>query len=161
MALEKLVIAPDKSGYSLEDGPEVLSTKLDGGFSRYRKDILNAAFNVNMTWTLDDSEYRYLRTFFKAITQSGALPFKIDLLVDTAELVECIAYFVPKTFGLKSHTGLTYVVGATLECKKVDDTPVNPDYVYWYNAFNGIVFYYEDLLNTIVNIRLPQHLPGV
>ena len=118
MTLQFCYIPPDQNGYAFTDGKEVLSVQLDGGASRYRKDILNANVNVTVQWTVDRDQYNFLRVFYKKRTESGSLPFMIDLYLDDPyTLTTHVAHFVPGTFGLKSQKGLSFVVGATLEVK--------------------------------------------
>lgn len=161
MPLTKCNLAPEKQGYTHQDGNEVISVALDGGLSRTRKDKINAAMTVSVQWSCDKITYNYMRSFYRGVTESGALPFLIDLLIDDAcTLTEVEARFVPGTFRLASHSGINYIITATLEIK----SPVGSGNIaYWLNEFNMNDYnamFYEDELNTVVNTILPVDLPA-
>ena len=115
MPLPKLTLRPDQAGYSVGDPDEIVATKLDGGASRQRRDVLGGALPVTAQWTLGPTEYAAWQDFVRDATGYGAEPFLCDLILDGASLQECKAQFVPRSRKLVSHRGLTYVVGAQLE----------------------------------------------
>jgi len=117
----KLLLIPESAGYAVDRGQEVLSVKLDGGASRMRKDIIGAAFDVNVAWKLDPEQYDYLNAFFRTATARGSLPFTIDLVLDKTEYQTVTARFVPKTLKLTGQQGLSYFMSATLEV----EAPIN------------------------------------
>ena len=86
MALVELIIPPDQASYSVTDGKEVVATQLDGGAARYRRDILGATSRVAVQWTIGPDSYRYLRSFYRAVTVGGSNPFNIGLLLDEPEI---------------------------------------------------------------------------
>ncbi|RLC78863.1 MAG: hypothetical protein DRI61_09080 [Chloroflexi bacterium] len=113
--MDTLSLTPNQAGYGFSDGDEVLSVKLDGGASRYRKDIANASKTVSVVWTLGPTDYATFRTFFRDTVSSGALPFLIDLLVETENLVTYKAYFVVGSVKSGQNSGKTFTVSAQLE----------------------------------------------
>lgn len=115
----KLVTTPDSSGYSVTPGSEVIGTKLDGGASRTRVDILNAASTVTCQWTLGPEDYEYLRMFYSLNVYNGGEQFLIDLILDSAELTEYRAKIIPDTWKLVSQSGLQYVVSCNLEIEAI------------------------------------------
>lgn len=115
MNLSKFVLPPDNSSYSAADGKETVATQLDGGAARYRRDILGATSTVNCSWILDPDEYKYLRSFYRALTLKGSKPFLINLILDEPTLTEHKAYFIPGSVQLTGQKGLTYWVTAQLE----------------------------------------------
>ena len=121
MAVDKLLIPPSSSTYTMQDGSETASVQLAGGASRYRKVVSNAASYLECEWVVGPTDYTYLRAFYNTSTKQGSLPFLIDLVIDLPELTEHNAFFVVDTFQLKSVVGLTYTVGARLEV-----TPTRP-----------------------------------
>lgn len=148
-----MIIPPDQSGYSVTDGNEVIAVKLDGGASRYRRDVLGATSTVTVQWSVDPDVYRYLRAFYKTATANGSTPFLIDLLLDEPSLTEHKAYFVPGSMRLQSQKGLEYIVAAQLEV-----TPDLPDTAY----DEGIVLMFEEYGNgTPVFINELEHLVNV
>lgn len=160
MTLVKFILPPDQQGYSFQDPSETLQAELDGGVSRFRRDKLNGAYKLNVSWTLNQQEYTYARAFYRGTTQSGALPFLIDLYTDLGDqLLEHEVHFIPGSFGLKSQRGNSFVVGATLEVKPYEIGQESEDYVYLVNTYG---FDYADLLDPldpIVNTALPNDLP--
>jgi len=154
-ALTKFVLPPDNSAYSVTDGIETVATQLDGGASRYRRDIMGSTSRVMVAWNVGPAEYTYIRSFYKAVVASGSLPFEIDLLLDEPRLTTHKAYFRPGSMVLNSQKGLTYFVTAELEVYPLPVSEFAADYVFMYNEFGAGFAYWEDRLNTIVNVDLP------
>lgn len=121
--MAKLLFRPTRDGYSAQRGQEVLAVQLDGGASRFRRDILNAPFRVTTSWQCNPEQYNYLNAFYRTATEHGSSPFEIDLFLDNADYVEYTAKFIPASFKLDSQSGLTYYVSAELEVEK----PFDPD----------------------------------
>lgn len=159
MAISKLIIPPDNSSYTVADGKEVVSTVLDGGAARYRRDILGATSTVSVTWILGRDEYKYLRSFYRGVTQKGALPFLIDLVLDSFELTEHKAYFLPGSMQLTGQKGLTHWVSAQLEVYPKEDID-NGDFASVYSEFGNIPNFLlnEDILQVVVNELWPEVL---
>jgi len=159
MTLLKFAIPPDNNGYSFTDGEEVLSVALQGGASKYRLDILNANIRLNVQWTLDRNQYNYIRAFYKSVLISGSLPFLLDLYVDNPfELTEHECYIIPKTFGLKSQKGLSFVVGCSLEVKPVAMTSENLNTGLVYGLFQEFSEDYCLSFDDITNVQLDEDL---
>jgi hypothetical protein len=155
--MEKFQILPDSTGYSVTDGKEVISIQLDGGASRYRRDILNANSKVTCQWSFDRDEYQYMRAFYKTTTSNGSIPFLIDLILDESALTEHQAYFVPGSMALREQRGHLYLVSAELDVK-----PIPRDVLYdeslvmiWSNYYpDPLVFL--NALEQLVNVDLPK-----
>lgn len=163
MNLSKFVLPPDNSSYSAVDGKETVATQLDGGAARYRRDILGATSTVNCSWILGPDEYKYLRSFYRALTLKGSKPFLIDLILDEPTLTEHKVYFIPGSVQLTGQKGLTYWVTAQLEVY-----PAEIDYTYeagfaalygdlgenWASIFPVI----ENEFDAVVNWEMPGYL---
>jgi hypothetical protein len=120
MPLPKLTLAPDQSGYTAGTAEnEILSVKLDGGFSRYRRDQLRSTFNVDVQWTVGPVQYAYLRAFYRTAVNQAEEVFEIDLQADDPVMRTYEAHFVPGSFKLSAVTGNQYTVGASLEVKPI------------------------------------------
>lgn len=158
MSLTQFAIPPDQATYSVKDGKEVVATKLDGGAARYRRDILGSTSRVSVQWTVGPEKYRYIRSFFRAIVESGSLPFNIDLILDDIYLTTHKSYFVPDSMTLVSQMGLTYVVTAELEVCPAPVSIYAVDYVTFYNEFEDYFRLYESMLNDIMNAAFPEVL---
>lgn len=156
--LIELVIPPDQAGYAASDGSEVVSAKLDGGASRRRRDIIGATSTVNVAWTCNEPKFKYLRSFYRAVTQSGATPFNVGLLLDEPEITMHKAYFVSGSMQLQSQRGLTYVVVAQLEVYPLPVKQSDANYVEFYNALGE---YEPSKLHKLVNFDFPSFLKNV
>lgn len=112
---DRLEITPDKVSYGVVAGNTVGRTKVQGGASRYRRDLLGANPTVRAQWTFTGDEYGYFMLFWRAATQRGALPFTMDIFIESASIAEHTCYFIPDTLQLVSQSGDTFVVAASLE----------------------------------------------
>lgn len=155
--MEKLSLTPSKDGYSSEDGVGVIRNRLDGGLSRYRRDILNPSRSVSVRWHLDPAGYQFLRTFYSGGTKEGSVPFLIDLLLDEPTLTEHTAYFVPGTLRLSSVEGLTHEVSAELEVRPaVRDEEFDAVFVAVFNQYGTGSAEALNIFEKLSNIDLPN-----
>lgn len=146
-------IAPDSANYTETAGVDVVSTKLDGGFSAFRLDKLGSASDVTVTWSVGTGDYNYLRAFFR---QTKAQPFTINLVLDDAAQDTYTAYFQPGTFGIQSVSGETYIVQATLEVQPNDeDDDYDLSLIAVINDFGERAAYDLGLLSNLVNVIWP------
>jgi hypothetical protein len=106
---------PDQNGYKHSQSPTVVSVQLDGGASRTRLDKLGAVYRVPVQWTGDNNMYDYMMAFYRTATAFGSLTFTIDLMIDSSNMTEYVAKFVPESFQLSSQSGFTFIVAAELE----------------------------------------------
>lgn len=120
-----LPLPPDQSGYQVQDGTTTIAVKLDGGGSRVRSDQLGAAFTITVQWTLNLKNFNYLRAFYRTAVNFGALPFFLDLMLDSGAMQTYLCRFLPGTFNLISQSGATWVQGATIEA--MPDASLTPD----------------------------------
>lgn len=163
MNLSKMVLSPDNSSYSVTDGEEVVTTKLDGGAARYRRDLLGSTSTVGVSWILRPDQFKYIRSFYRALTLKGSKPFLIDLILDEPTLTEHKAFFIPGSMQLTNQSGHTYYVSAQLEVY-----PAEIDYdaevafaalfaeygASWQTAFP----IFENAFNIEINSTLPEIL---
>lgn len=159
MSITKFTIPPDNSSYSVTDGKEVISVALDGGASKYRRDIIGASSIVDVQWVCDRDEFHYIRAFYRSLLGKGSEPFSIDLILDSALPAPHKAYFIPGSMVLTGQKGLSYYVSARLEVEPIeinDETEI--DYVHIFNEFGRNFLNYEDRLHTIVNHLWPEVL---
>lgn len=122
----KLNLHPQKSGYAVNFGSEIISTNENGPVGVYRRSYLNAARRVPVKWLTEAAGYNYLQSAYRNFVMSGGEPFLIDLLMDEQDLTEHRACFVPGSFGLSEQRGDAYTVSAILE---VESAPYVGDYV--------------------------------
>jgi hypothetical protein len=122
--MQKFTIPPESESYSVKDGLSFVSVALEGGLSRRRADVINAASKARVRWSFDRAEYDYFRAFFDTATMKGSLPFTLDLVVDKHYRQEYICAFVEDTLELSELSGHSYRVSAELEV-----IPKRPDHV--------------------------------
>lgn len=156
--MQKLILRPDQENYQLEEGVSVVASKLLGGGSRQRMDILYAPAKLTCQWTVDEDEYNYMKTFYRFIGD-GTQPFLMDLLVNDSVLTEHTCRFYPNTFKLAAVKGRMYKITATLEVelKRYDDA-LDEGLVTSYEAFLNEGSSAYALLATIVNVDMPANL---
>lgn len=154
--MHKLSLAPDENGYTANDGEGSLSSKLDGGASKYRKTYMNAPTKVTCQWTCNASDYAYLRTFYN-IHEYGTKPFLMDLVMHTPYLDEYEVRFIANTFRLTKVQGDSYIVRADLEVIPNDpDATYDEGFVVSYEAFGEDATYAFGLLETLVNVNFDE-----
>lgn len=122
--MQKFTIPPESESYSVKDGVSFVSVALEGGLSRRRADVINAASKAKVSWSFDRAEFDYFRAFFDTATMKGALPFTLDLVVDKHYRQEYVCAFIEDTLELSEVSGHSYRVTAELEV-----IPKRPDHV--------------------------------
>jgi hypothetical protein len=154
----KLIIPPDNSSYNVTDGDSVVSVKLDGGASRYRSDKLGASSTVDVTWIVDKAGFEYLRAFYRGVTVSGALPFMIDLILDSSNVTEHKSYFKQGTFKLVDQKGLSYTVIALIEAEPLPFNQSDSALTLLNYEFGSSWLNYESIFNDLLNITFHSDL---
>ena len=122
--MQKFTIPPESESYSVKDGVSFVSVALEGGLSRRRADVINAASKAKVSWSFDRAEFDYFRAFFDTATMKGSLPFTLDLVVDKHYRQEYVCAFIEDTLELSEVSGHSYRVTAELEV-----IPKRPDHV--------------------------------
>lgn len=160
--MTKLTICPDVASYTTGDGLEVVSTQLDGGAPRIRRDVLGAWASVSVQWTVTPFGMKYLRAFYRAQTVSGSLQFEIDLRLDDEVPTEHTALFMPSSMQVSPIDTLNYSVTAQLYVQPRATTQDDLDYVDLYNlygeAFVTQLPYIANELDQIVNVKFPSDM---
>jgi hypothetical protein len=114
--LPSFALIPDSAAYNAQGGTETLSTKLQGGLGRYRREQLGASDTITVQYTCNPIRYQYARSFYREATQMGSEPFQAQLLLDAPTLSDYKCYVVAESgFRLPNQVGLTYTVTLTLE----------------------------------------------
>lgn len=148
MALEKLQLLPEQSGYSYTSKNDVIATQLDGGLSRKRKDIARAANEVQCQFVLNPSQYQYFMAFYQAATHRGVTNFLIDLLLEQPYLEEKEAAFVPDSISVENR-GLSFSVSVVLEVTASEDVELAEAIMLLYDpkGANSTLLSLEQLVN--------------
>lgn len=92
-----LQFPPVRDGYSFVKGYGYITTKLEGGAMRVRKDLLEPAHSVSLNWVLRETEYTEFMGFFETILEQGSLPFLAELLGDLS---------IPNTYKCRCSDGV-------------------------------------------------------
>lgn len=157
--MNKLFLRPNSSGYAVSPQSEVVSTELDGGMSRSRRDKLGMPSLVNVAWMLDEQGFEYLNAFFFTVLKSGTLPFLCDLLLDHPALTEHTCKFVPGSFKPISNTS-AFIFNATaqLEVKpNPRDEAADILLVAYYEASGGGSFDLAGALARLATVTIPAN----
>lgn len=158
--MNKLILRPDRSGYSASIGGDVLSVRLAGGFGRYRRDFCKSTSTISCTWRLTSSRYKYFRSFYTSKINKGASPFLIDLILDDPEPLEYTAYIVPDTLQVTNPEFNIYEVSCELEVQPIDDYDTG-DFASIFEEFGDTWRVFLDIINTETNQTLPSILGGL
>lgn len=105
---------PEKSSYVYNVNRDVVEVELDGGLSRRRRDIVGSASRIDCTFFLLPYEYQYFMAFYRNYLKRGAIPFKLELLLEQPYLEKVTASIVANTLQMKQ-IGLNYEVQVQLE----------------------------------------------
>lgn len=128
--MEQLFVVPQQSGYSVQEaGNAWLSTELDGGLPRTRRDLFDPEPIVSVQWMLGITYYTYLTEFYRANAARDFEPFLTNLYLDTSQLVLHQVRFVPRSFALTKQVGDQYYVSAKLAVKLTRTDDSWPPYV--------------------------------
>jgi len=111
----KLNYTPNQASYSLDTRQETIAIPLEGGTSRYRRDIIDAATIANVSWVLNTTEYADFREFYKLTTAAGTTSFKIDLAINYGTLEEYDARIIPDSLSTSRYADGFFRVQAQLE----------------------------------------------
>lgn len=157
--MQKLMLRPNSSGYSVTSGNEIVSAQTAGGPSRSRRDFLGAPSVVNVAWMLDELGFEYLNAFFRGVTEKGALPFLCDLLLERAFLQEYTCKFVPGSFKPVSSTAaFTFNATAQFEVLPLPDNDYLDASIVAYFEYSGGSFTIANRLSHSVNVVAPEEL---
>ena len=113
----------DVKGYAINYEDGTFRTKVEGGFSKYRRDQLHLAHTVTATVSVGLSEVDDLVDFF--VDHKGGVPFEANLVVDDGIMREYTCSFIPGTVRLNSRKGDLSVFSFRAE---VTPLPVDDDY---------------------------------
>lgn len=151
MTLPKLDLLPEKATYQYNINRDVVSTQLEGGLSRRRRDIAGSSSVIKCSWFLQPFQYQYFMSFYHFSVKRGANNFRIDLLLEQPYLEEMVASFIEESISMKQ-IGLSYEVTADLEVVpiQIDDMAELVVLLYTPEGDNNVI----NLLEIFVNYDL-------
>lgn len=150
--LNRLAYCVQQSGYTVDFGNDVIAQNLDGGPSRYRRDVRGNSHTVNVSWVLKLKGYQYLTAFYRVWMRNPSQPFLAELIIDD-ELKDYKCFF-KSAIQLNSKEGLVYRVSAQLEVKALIADNAFDDALVSLGSGSDIFEPLEDL----VNVDLPNAL---
>jgi len=115
-----LQLVPDQDNYAVTEGEDIIVTKVTGGLPRQRRDQLNAVVKVEIQWSLNPTDYQYLRAFYNYCNK-GADQFFMQLILESPTLRTYVCNFVPGTWKLSAIKGTRYTVRTTLQVQPNED----------------------------------------
>lgn len=157
--MTKLNLIPSNASYTVVDGAETISVTLDGGASRYRRDVIGARSRASVLFELDKGTYTYLRAFYRSATVYGSTSFTLDMILDGGDLEEYTAYFIPGTLRLTEQKGSYYVVSVDLEvAPNTPDTSLDTAIVSVVGTYGNDSSTILELIEELVNTYAPAAL---
>lgn len=122
--MRKMILCPTIESYTATPKSGVISTEVDSGKLRVRKDFLNSPTIVEISWNLHKySEIEYMQAFFRSGINEGADKFLIQLQgLDQQDANTGLNWYevlmVPDTFKVDSNEGkFLFTYSCTLEVK--------------------------------------------
>ncbi len=109
------ILPPSQSGYGFTPGKDFIDTKLDGGASRVRRDVLGMVHNVKCCWECTPDQFTQIMGFFRERVQGRTKLFRINLVIDAPTLIPYVCRLVGTPNALTQNQGLLYKVEAELE----------------------------------------------
>jgi hypothetical protein len=110
-----LIYPPERGGYSYSPGEGYIATKLKGGHTRIKKDVLEPSHIIQANWVLKETEYTEFMGFFHSTLQDASLPFLCELLGDLSILTTHKCRCIGGRPRLTANRGNAFYVAATLE----------------------------------------------
>ncbi len=158
MATPYLHIPPDQRGYSISLANGSVSTQVEGGRNRYRRDFLGSSSIARVSWTVGNVERDFIVGFLEDLTSSGSVPFEIDLYAAASAgspLQRYSVNLVPDTFSERSTSGLSHVLTANLEViREAANDGLRSAQTLIFMASQGESLAYKNLMDVIINERL-------
>lgn len=153
--LNRLAYCVQQSGYTVDFGNDVIAQNLDGGPSRYRRDIRRNSHLVSVSWVVKLRGYQYLTAFHRVWMRNPSQPFLAKLIIDD-ELKDYECFF-KSAIQLNSKNGPVYTLSAQLEINALIADDAMDDALV---ATGGSADIFEPL-EELVNEDMPNALGGV
>lgn len=114
MATPFLLFTPLAPGYSFDASENNIVSKLEGGSSRIRNDI-TGTHTVQAQWILNRTEYTQFQAFVEEAIQNASLPFRMNLMTTSFNVVPHICRFANGKPKLTGQSGDASYVSAAIE----------------------------------------------
>jgi hypothetical protein len=162
MALPIFIWSLSRTGYSFgvnED--DVVSSQLQGPVPQIRKGLDKNFLLVNVGFALVGSDIDAFLTFYRTTLLNGALPFQVALIIDSHELTNHKAFFMPGSLKQNKISPDAMYFSAQFEVEPLNyDIDTGQAIVNLYNEFgDGWETEFpteENELDQVVNEDLPE-----
>lgn len=160
--MNKLKYCVTQSGYTAKVGDGVISQRLDGGASRYRRSLKNVSHTVNVQWVVGKGGYQYLMAFYRVWRRTPSQPFIARLLVDDGEVQDYKCFFIESP-SLTNKEGNVHTVSAQLEVKPQPEDEAMDDLIVEIGNEGGSddLWDWVNPLEELVNEDLPAAMEGL
>lgn len=154
--LPVMALTPSLDGYAVQRGPSVLRSQPGFGPSAFRLDRFNTASRMTVGWNVGPADFDYLMAFYYTAIAEGALPFRIESVLDHPDPRQLKAKLVPGSFGLGSIKGMTFSVRADIDVQPVTSPDYDSGVLTAYDAFGEDWVADLGLLERLVNVDMPE-----
>ncbi len=114
MSIPRLDYTPSSSRYSGQHGAGIISTNVEGGFPRLRRDQLQPPSTFRVQWVFGRDDFEDFMFAFRHTINSGATTFIIPLLLDYSDMIDYTAQLVPNSLRVTNAEGNRRVVTASI-----------------------------------------------
>lgn len=160
--MNRLKYCVTQSGYTAKVGDGVISQRLDGGASRYRRSLKNVSHTVNVQWVIKSGGYQYLMAFYRVWRRTPSQPFLARLIIDDGEAEDYQCFFVDSPT-LSAKEGSVYTVTAQFEVKPQPEDEGMDDFIVEVGNDGGSdgLWDWVNPLEELVNEDLPNAMEGI
>lgn len=121
-------LEPMRDGYQLESPFGASVSQLPGGMPRVRRDTVNNAQNVTVSYELRDSTYvDWFNVWWRFATKEGSVPFRCLLSIGESEpqIYVAVALSAPKYTAMRGYNAVvTLELSAQFDMSKVNDIDI-------------------------------------
>lgn len=156
--MDKFLLLPHRNGYNFSLGYNVISTQAERGMPRQRLDGVGAPHSLSATYKHTQNSQQYFLSFYRS---HATKPFLAMLVLDgiTHQWYECRF-----ASGLRIST-----LGESIFTNQVDlvvkpqpiEVSTDEAYVYLYQETDGDPSKFTNLLEVLVNEKLPDAIAGL
>lgn len=159
MAIPKLMLKPQRNGYSFGLARSVTSTETIVGLPRERRDSVGKIHRPSVTYKCTRSQWRYFLSFMRVYE---GLPFLAYLLLDDIDHQWYECRIVGESLPVQTLGDQIFTVQLELVAKPIKyDVEVDESILAIYEITGGQTDLYFKLLEKLVNEDLPEAVGGM
>ena len=149
---------PDSSSYSATYGSGVISTDLDGGMPRLRRDQIDSPERFSVSWRLSADDFQEFMFFFRSTIDGGSIPFTMYLLLHDSFSILYEVILVPGSLKVDEARGLSRSVSAQLIGSPVDDYKLIDEAISAFGSTPSDFLQSTSYISDLANIYMPSSL---